>query len=278
MVDRAVGFSWLDWDWHPDALIVEFLLLGVYLLGIGPWRQRYGWAERVESRHVALFATGMGVLFLAEHSPLLVLSEVYLFSAHMLQHLLLILVVPPLLLAGTPPWLLRPFLRLPLVMPVVRLVTLPVIAFVAFNLVLVLWHFPEFYDLTLLHHNVHLLEHATLMGTALITWWPVLSLMRELPRLSYPLQMLYLFLQTLPMGFLGAVLVFSTGAIYEGYTAAPRLWGVSPLVDQQIGGLLMKVGGGLGFLAALTVVFFIWFAREESSEQPLLVEREARYQ
>ena len=116
-----------------------------------------------------------------------------------------------------------------------------------------------------------------LMGTALITWWPILSLVKEIPRLSYPLQMLYLFLQTLPMGFLGAILVFSTVSIYSGYSYSSTLWGMEPLLDQQVGGLLMKVGGGFGFLGALGVVFFRWFTMEESSSHPLSIEREAQY-
>ena len=272
-MDEVVRFSWLYWGWHLDTLVVELLLLTGYLLLVWPLRRRYKWAERVEPRHIAFFLLGMLILFLAENGPLHVLSEEYLFSAHMMQHLLLILVVPPLLLAGTPPWIFRLFLRVPLVMPLARVATFPLVAFIAFHLVVVVWHFPEFYDLTLVYHNVHLLEHVMLMGAALLVWWPVLSCLAELPRLSYPLQMVYLFALSLPMGFLGAVLVFSTTVLYGGYATGPYLWGISPLLDQQIGGLLMKVGGGLGFLAALGVVFFIWFAREESSEKPLQIER-----
>jgi putative membrane protein len=270
-------FSWLDWTWHPDALLVELFLVAIYLLGIGPLRRRFQWSGIVEHRFLIRFAAGIAVLVIAEHSPLHALSETYFFSAHMVQHLLIILIVPPLLLLGTPPWLMRPLLRIRYIESVVRLFTRPVIAFCAFNLTLILWHFPEFYDLALRSHNVHLLEHGMLMGTALIAWWPILSLVREIPRLSYPLQMLYLFLQTLPMGFLGAILVFSTVSIYETYSYSSTLWGMEPLLDQQIGGLLMKVGGGFGFLGVLGVVFFRWFTAEEVSPDPVSIEREIQY-
>ncbi len=271
-MEGAVEFSWLDWHLHPDVLAFELIVLGAYLLGVGPLRRRYGWAEQVDRRRLALFLLGMLTLALAEHSPLHALSD-YLFSAHMFQHLLLMLVMPPLLLAGTPPWLLRPLLRPPAVMAGARFLTHPVVAFASFNLVMVLWHFPEYYTTVLESESVHFLQHVLLVGTALLAWWPILSPLRELPRLSYPLQMLYLFLQSLPMGFLGAVLTFSTYPVYHTYALTPRVWGVSPLVDQQIGGLLMKVGAGFGFLAALAVVFFIWFTKEQSSKEPLQVER-----
>ena len=277
-MDGAAGFSWLDWGWHPDVLIGVLLFQGAYLLAVGPLRERYGWADGIERRQVFTFTLGVLALFLALHSPLHELSDNHLFFAHMVQHLVLILVVPPLLLAGTPPWLLRPFLRFPLVTPVARLVTFPVTAFVMFNLVLVLWHFPEFYDLALERHNLHIVEHLMFLVAATVAWWPVLSPLPELPKLPYPLQMLYLFFQSLPMGFLGAILTFATHVVYEGYVADPRLWGISPLADQQMGGLIMKVGGGVGFLAAASVIFFIWFNREESAKEPLLEERRARYQ
>jgi putative membrane protein len=275
MADGVAGVSWLSWSWHPEALAFELLLLGVYLLGVGPLRRRYGWAEEVDRRQVRLFLMGLLVLALSEHSPLHALSERYLFSAHMLQHLLLILVVPPLLMTGTPSWLLRPLLRPAPVRLVARLFTHPVVAFLAMNLMMVLWHFPEYYSLALEDHGAHFLQHAIFVGTSVLAWWPVLSPLPELPRLSYPLQVLYLFLESLPMGFLGAVLTFTTHPLYEVYALAPRVWGMTPLVDQQIGGLLMKVGGGLGFLIPAAVLFFLWFAREQTAKEPLRVEREA---
>lgn len=263
MPTAPVAFSWADWSPHLSIVLGSLLLEALYLLGVGPLRQRFAWADRVKLSQVASFSLGVLVFFLAEGSPLHDLSERYLFSAHMVQHILQTLVMPPLLLLGTPGWLLRPLLRFPPVMPVARLLTHPLVAFSLFNAIYLAWHLPTFYNAALLEHNVHILQHLLFISTAIITWWPILSPLRELPCLSHPAQMLYLFAQTVPQTLLGALLTFSNEAIYPYYAAAPPLWNTSPLLDQQVGGLIMKVAGLVVWLLALCLVFFAWFHREE---------------
>ena len=266
MAESQATFSWWEWHFHPDVILGVLLLEGLYLLGVGSLRRRFGWAPAVESRHVALFSLGVLVLFVALTSPIHHLGDNFLFSAHMIQHLLLILVVPPLLLLGTPEWLLRPLVHLPQVLAAGRFLTHPVIAFIIFSFVLSVWHFPALYDLTLHNHVAHISEHLLFISASVIMWWPVLSPTPELPRASYPIQMLYLFFLSLPPGFIGAAITFSQEVLYEWYGTVPRLWGISALADQQIGGLIMKIPGALTFLGALTVVFFVWFNREERGE------------
>jgi putative membrane protein len=236
----------------------------VYLLGVGPLRQRFGWAERVDTGQVTAFLTGVLVMFVALLSPLHELGDNYLFSAHMVQHLLLTLVVPPLLLLGTPPWLLRPLLRYPHVLGTARFLTLPVVAFLLFNVVFAVWHVPALYDLALRERGIHILEHLMFLVVGVIMWWPILSPLPELPRARYIVQILYLFIQPTVPSILGAVITFSGGVLYTWYAEAPRVWAISPHTDQQIGGLIMWVPGGLVFLITLMVVFLVWASREES--------------
>ena len=257
-------FSWTAWHGHPSVIIGLLLLLGLYLMGVGPLRRRYQWAEEVDSNKVALFLTGVLVLFLALISPLHELGDNYLFSAHMVQHLLLTLIVPPMLLVGTPPWLIRPLLAPPKVMRVARILTMPVLAFVLFNLVFALWHVPALYELALRERNIHIVEHLMFLVAAVIMWWPILSPLPELPRAPYLVQMGYLFVQPTVPSILGAVITFADGVLYDWYAEAPRIWELSAHTDQQLGGVIMWLPGGLAFLITLAVVFLVWASQQES--------------
>jgi putative membrane protein len=209
------------------------------------------------------FLLGVLVLFIALVSPIETLGDRYLLTAHMIQHMLITLIAPPLLLLGTPRWLFRPLLRLPLARPIGRVLTSPLVAFLAFNVTFIAWHVPAFYELTLNSLPVHILEHIMFIVTATLTWWPVFSPLDELPPLSAPAQCLYLFFESLPPTILGALITFAGSVLYPTYTRAPRVWGLSPAIDQQIAGLIMWIPGALVFFTVLTVVFFRWLNREE---------------
>jgi putative membrane protein len=211
------------------------------------------------------FYSGLAVIFLSLNGWLHDLSDWYLFSAHMVQHLLLTLLVPPLLLAGTPGWRLRPALRFRPVAVVARFVTSPKIAFAVFNIVLAAWHVPALYNTAMANHNVHVLQHMMFMVAAVLLWWPILSPLPELPRLSYPMQMLYLFLATLPMSIVAVYITYSSNLLYPAYAAAPRILGILPLEDQLIGGLIMWIPGGLLFYGVISVIFFRWQKLGEDS-------------
>src|SRR6185503_10529686 len=121
------------WQWEPSVLVGLALLAAGYLACIGPLRSRFGGSAPVPRVRVQMFLASVLLLFIALVSPLDTLSDRYLLSAHMVQHLLMTLVVPPLLLLGTPGWLLRPLLRPPFATPVGRALTNPVVAFLLFN-------------------------------------------------------------------------------------------------------------------------------------------------
>lgn len=219
------------------------------------------------------FALGFVVLAVALVSPLHALGETYLFSAHMTQHVLITLVAPPLLLLGTPGWLLSPLLRIPLVRALARSVTAPVFAFLVFNGAFALWHVPSFYDAALQQAWLHRLEHGVFLSTAVLMWWPILSPMSELPRLLVPFRVFYLFMLSIPQKIIGAIITFAGDVLYPTYEIAPRDFGLTALADQQFGGIIMLVPGGLILFGAFTTLFFLWMGPADPG--PTLVVREA---
>jgi putative membrane protein len=252
------GFDWTAW--HPDVTVVAGIaaLGGLYVAAL-----RRGSAQglRVKPANVVSFFAGLAVLLGSLTGPVHDLSDYYLFSAHMVQHLLLVFAMPPLLLYGTPGWMLSPLLRHPLVQGLGRRVTRPSGAFATFNLVLVAWHLPPLYNLAMEHHGVHIVQHLMIMVVAVILWWPVLSPSPELPRAPYPVQMLYLFVVGLPMVVVAIFITMAESVLYPYYVAAPRVWEpLTPHIDQHLGGLIMWIPGGLVFLIAISVVFFRWQA------------------
>jgi len=124
--------------------------------------------------------------------------------------------------------------------------------------VLILWHLPRFYEYALEHHPVHIVQHLMFMVAAVLLWWPILSPLPELPRLPYPMQMLYLFLTTIPMSIVAVYITYGGTLLYPAYAAAPRIAGLSPLQDQLLGGLIMWIPGGLVFFGVISVIFFRW--------------------
>jgi len=264
----VVEFSWLYWHGHPSVILGLLILTGWYLLSVGPLRHRYQYSEDTGPGQIALFLTGLTILFVALLSPLHELGDNYLFSAHMVQHLLMTLAVPPLLLMGTPPWLVRSLLRPTPVMSMARELTRPVMAFIIFSVVFAMWHVPAFYDLALRERGIHILEHVMFLSAGLIMWWPVLGRLPELPRPPYLVQILYLFVLPTITAILGAIITFADGVLYEWYAEAPRIWDISAHSDQQLGGIIMWVPGGLIFLFTLIVVFLVWAGHEESDSFP----------
>jgi putative membrane protein len=212
----------------------------------------------------AMVVTALLLTFLTLNGPLHDLSDYYLFSGHMVQHLVLTLVVPPLLIAGTPGWMLRPLLRIRPVATAARFLTRTGVAFAVFNLVLATWHLPPLYNLALDVHEVHIAQHLMFIGGAVIMWWPLASRVAELPRPPYPVQMLYCFLMVIPMSIVSIYIVMADVLLYPAYAAAPRIWNIAPLADQQYGGLIMWIPGGVFFYLVMTVVFFKWVGRDEA--------------
>jgi putative membrane protein len=232
---------------------------------------------RVEPAKVVSFVGALVVLFGALTGPIHDLSDYYLFSAHMVQHMLLIFAMPPLLLYGIPGFMLRPLLRNPRIVRLGRRLTRPTSAFAIFNVTLVAWHMPPLYNLAMERHPVHIVEHLMIMAAAVILWWPVLSPISEMPRAPYPVQLLYLFLGGLPMVMVAIVIAMADSLLYPFYATAPRVWpSLSPQADQNLGGLIMWIPGGMVFFVAIAVVFFRWQAAGGSDSALPTVEARSR--
>jgi len=243
---------------HPSTVVGITAIAALY-----EWRARRapaGAAPPGAPRRAALYAALL-LLFLSLNGPLHDLSDTYLFSAHMIQHLVLELAVPPLLLVATPGWMLRPLLRPRAVRAVAERVTRPAWCFAIFNVVLAAWHLPPAYNLALAYHPVHITQHLMFIAASVLMWWPLLGSLPELPRPSYPAQLLYCFLMTIPMSIVSVYITYADRVLYPAYAVAPRIFGLSPLEDQRVGGLVMWIPGGLYFLLVMSVVFFRWAQR-----------------
>ncbi len=264
--------AWKVLDLHVSVLVGMAVFIGLYIRAVTTWRKRYRWSPTpVESWRAWCFGIGQLVLFVSLNGPLHHLSDFYLFSAHMVQHLLLNLVWAPLTVVAIPPWLAEAALRVRWFRRVSDSVSSLRVKFILYNGVLYFWHIPTMYDAALKYHNLHIVEHLGFMGTAIIAWVGLLCSAPSLPRPHRLAQLLYLFLMSLPMKLLGAIITLSTTVIYTGYLDAPRIAGITPIMDQGYGGLLMWLPGGLVIWASMIYVFAKW-VQEEKARPPEWVE------
>jgi len=272
MANIGLDFWLTQWNWEPSILIGTVLITGFYLYAIGPLRKRYFPDEPVKTGQTVSFLLGILFMFLSLVSPLDELGDSYLFSAHMVQHLVLTVVGPPLLVIGTPGWFIKPLVRNKIAFRVAKALTYPAVAFVLYNVDFWLWHAPPLYNATLENQNIHILEHLTFIVFGILNWWPIFSQSKDLPRLSIGGQVLYLFLSGMPSVLLGAGLTFSP-PLYAPYIAAPRVWGISAATDQQLGGLIMWVPVSISYIVIMSVLFIRWMQQQEAKQ--LAQEREA---
>jgi putative membrane protein len=246
---------------HLDVVVGVGLFAGAWA---GAWIARGARPRRGE---IAALVAALLALLAALNGPLHELSDRYLFSAHMVQHLVLTLVVPPLLLVSAPAWMVDALLRPAALARAARRLTRPLPALGLYTIALVGWHLPAPYNLALVVHGWHIVEHLTLMATATLAWWPVLARSARAPRLHYAAQILYLFVFGLPMTVVAAMITAAETVLYPFYAAAPRLLSLTPLSDQRLGGVIMWVPAGLVPLVAFTVVFFRWAAAEQDADE-----------
>lgn len=233
-------------------------VIGLTALGAIYFWRAHVHPEPIGRSRPILFVSGLVLMFVSLNGWIHDLSDYYLFSAHMVQHLLLAMGVAPLLIMGTPAWMLRPLLRSRALRALARPLNSAIACFVIFNVVLIGWHLPPLYNAAMAYHNIHILQHLLLLAASVVMWWPVLSPMAEFPRLPYPGQMLYLFLMTIPMSVLSVAIAYSGSILYPAYSSAPRIMGLSPLEDQLLGGLIMWIPGGLYFFGVISVIFYKW--------------------
>jgi cytochrome c oxidase assembly factor CtaG len=236
-------------------------LIGLYL--------GHAWLARDAAdagrKHTLYFGAGLIVLWLALETPIDTISDYYLESVHMFQHILLMFIAPPLILLGLSPGMVARLVKV----PGIRATTEPVTALVGAGLVMVVWHLPPLYDATLYNTWLHALEHLMFIAGGFVMYWPMLQATSAHSRwqLSPGAKLVYMFLATLPQDGVALALMFSRVPFYEYYTHVPRLVaGLTPLVDQTIaGGMLMVLGKSSMAVTAL-VIFFRWFGTEQQAD------------
>jgi putative membrane protein len=221
----------------------------------------------------AMFYVGLAAILAVSTYPIHDIGEQRLFMFHMIEHMVLALVAPPLLLKGVPWWLLR-MLVLP-ILPLMRVLTKPIVALLVFNGTLGLLHAPAVVEQMITGPDwFHLVMHALLFTTAILMWWPVIGPIPDLPQLPPFERIGYLFLQSLVPTIPASFLTLGDSALYKIYESFPRMWGISAHADQVLAGLIMKLGGGLILWAGIAAVFFTWWAEEQRySKYPRRLER-----
>ncbi len=267
LLHGVAEFSWTRWPIHPSTVIGCAVALGAYFTAIGPLRRKYRWADHVEAWQPICFTSAILILLGALNGPLHELSDLFLFSAHMVQHLLMTMIMAPLLLVGIPDWLWRAIIRNTVGYAVARVLTSPLIAFGIYNVVFAGWHFPMFYNWALEDHNVHIVQHLMFIMAAMFMWWPVLEPLPELSRMVTPLRMVYLFAISIPMSVVSALITLTDSVLYTWYSDAERIFNLSVLEDQQLGGLIMWVPGALIFWVAISILFYRWAKTENREEE-----------
>jgi putative membrane protein len=256
------SLSLWTWSWEPTVLAGTLALAAAYVWLIRGRGPATDWSPLAR----VYFAGGLLALFLALESPIDVGGDNYLFSLHMLQHLLLAMVVPPLLLLGLPErW--RAFHRIHVS---------PLAATITFNLVLAAWHLPFLYEATLRNQPLHVLEHLSFLAAGVLFWWPVLVPQDRPHSLSVIGKIAYLGFAGVPPTILGLAFILSPTVIYPFYAAAPRVTPLSPLDDQLVAGLVMFGLGNLIYFAAIWVIFFRLDDKQATAgERPLEIETPA---
>lgn len=255
----------IDWrHWHNEPWLVGGLVVLGWLWAIaaGPLRGRLSPGSAFPRSQAIRFYLGLFSFYIAVGSPLDQVAERFLFSAHMLQHQILIFPAAILLLQGTPSWMIDPVLRPRWVFVPARFFTHPLISGLNYTLVVSLWHAPALYDWALQDRLVHIVEHLMFFSAAVLYWWPVLSPSTVLPRRAHGVQMLYLLAVIIAMTPLFAFITFSHDVLYPTYEFAPRLFpSFSAMHDQVLAGVMMKLVGLFGGMVAFGFAFASWYRR-----------------
>lgn len=246
---------------HPEVWVLVVFLVGAWLYAIrviGPLSAEVRAGEPVLTRRQAGMFTGvLALLWLSSDWPIHDISEEYLYSMHMFQHMALSYFLPPLVLLATPVWLFRAILGSQRAGEVIRWLAKPVIAGVLFNVVIMVTHVPAMVNQSVSNPVLHYSLHVAVVASSLLMWIPVVAPDPAM-RIGYGGRMVYLFLMSIIPTVPAAWLTFAEGVVYKQYDIAVRVWGLSVTTDQQIAGAVMKLGGSV-FL--WSIIVFLWFKR-----------------
>jgi putative membrane protein len=257
----------LHWFSDPAVLAPLALLAGIYVWRFREARRETG-GRGAGFVQAAAFTGAMVALLIALVSPLDGLGEDYLFSAHMVQHVLLGDIAPLLLLLALSRVIMRPATRrLTRVERALGPVANPVTGIVLWLALMYLWHVPALYDTAAESAPVHVLEHACFFAAGIALWWPLIQPVPMRRRLTGMQPLGYIAAAKGGLAALGLYLAWASSALYPYYETTPRIWGLSPVEDQNIGGVIMMVEQSLTLVLVLVVLFVRMLAQSEEEER-----------
>ena len=262
-------------QFHPEVwiLIAGVLLLARYAVKVIAPNFVEPNEEIYTRKNFFAFWAALFALWFASDWPMHDISEEYLYSVHMVQHMIISLIVPPLLLTALPVWLTKAiFGTFSGDRTFTKKISNPIAAGVCYNLIVIVTHLPFAVNYSIESGAFHYFLHLAVFVSSLWMWLPIINPMKEY-RISLPPQMVYLFLMsvvpTVPAGFL----TFAGGALYDAYDHQVRLWGIDITTDQQLAGLVMKLAGSIYLWVWIAARFFQWSRRNQP--EMVLVETKA---
>jgi putative membrane protein len=243
------------WDWDP-SVVAACTALAIGYIAIARARCL---------RRMPYFLAGVALLLLDLVSPIDTLGDRYLLSAHIVQHFLLALVIPPLFLLGTPRWLAAAALQRTTIDRLEHAIGQPPVSWLLGVGAMLAWHIPLLFNAALTNDALHIFQHLSFLVTGTIFWWPILGPLQG--RHLQPLAAVgYLFSACVCCSLLGAFLTFGPVGLYPAYLNSPtQLWGLDPKSDQQLGGMLMWVPGCFVYLSAILFTVMRWYGAERTA-------------
>ena len=258
--------EWIHWHTEPALLIGILAIVWAWCVLAGPLRGQIDPRAPWPRRESVWFFAGVASFYIAVGSPLDAMGEGFLFSAHMVQHNILMYVTAVFTVLALPPDIFDALMRLfPRLRAALRFLFHPLTAGFVFTFTFCVWHFPVLYEAALHDKVIHMIEHLTMYGSSVMMLWPLLSRSREIPPAPWGLQILYIFLLMVAQIPLFGILTFSSEVLYPTYELAPRITFLDPMSDQVLGGLLMKVANMVISLSLMGRAFYHWNLAQESA-------------
>ncbi|KGP71465.1 cytochrome c oxidase assembly factor CtaG [Pontibacillus yanchengensis] len=278
--------------WSPYYFVFICLLAGLYYVLTGPWRSKFGDVERPSSSQQIMFYTGLILLYLIKGSPVDLLGHI-MFTAHMTQMALYYLVFPIFIVQGIPKWMWRKLFSTPILAPVLRILTKPLVALLLFNGLFSLYHIPEVFDFAKTSVIAHAIITTVILITAFCVWWPVFTPLEEMDTLSPLLKLGYIFANGVLITPACGLIIFAGEPLYSTYSdpaawssalslcvpggvlsslslGGPQIFSPMPILqDQQLGGVIMKITQEIVYGIFIAIIFFSWYNQESSSIDPI---------
>lgn len=255
-----IGF-WQLWD--PVQFIISLAMVFVYFRLIKKTNVE---AASVRSTQKAMFLAGVVIYFLSAGGPLNYYGHHYLLSAHMLQQSLIFYVVPPLMIFGTPKFVFQALIKNRVAKRLLE--THLLISLLAFDVLFSLYHLPQVFDVVMSNYVIMVITHLVLFGFAIQMWWPIISPLPEIDQTSELRKMAFIILGAVLLTPACALIIFASQPVYAPYMGAPQLFEIlTPMDDQQLGGILMKLVQELSFGSVIAYLFFRWYKKENSMDK-----------